>query len=422
MKRGFGVPDTDHRRDRQHDHRRRSPRKHRLGRRNLAVRQLLQALRLEWPALGGALLVSILLVGCEETPSGSTTESDETTASSQETTTASSQKTTTNEASPKPASPSTAHLVTAITAERASVSIQYERPGSLRLRRLVRLYSQEEGRILALEVFEGDQVEQGQTLVRLEDDLLRAELDAARATSAQKRLDRQRLEALAGRGGASDDELAQARTAVTVAEAQVRVLETRLGFTEISAPFAGIVTARLAEPGDFVAKHTHLLSVADPQSLMAEVLVSELVLPQLAEGDAVQIRIDALGGRTFPGTILRIHPTLSESGRQAKVEVAFAQIPEGARAGQFVRLRFSSRGLARLMVPFRSIRQERAGPFLWIIDAEGKAARQAVETGLRITDQVEILAGLEPGTPVITRGFLGLAAGDEVRVVETDQL
>ncbi len=360
---------------------------------------------------GWALLVSIplvvLLVGCGEDPSGSTTASEETT---------------TSEESPKPAPPSTAHLVTAITAERASVSMQYERPGSLRLRRLVRLHSQEEGRIIALEVFEGDRVEQGQTLLRLEDDLLRAELDAARATGAQKRLDLQRLEALAGRGGASDDEIAQARTAVAVAEAESQVLETRLAFTKISAPFDGIVTARLAEPGDFVAKHTHLLSVADPDSLMAEVLVSELVLPQLAVGDAVQIRIDALGGRTFPGIILRIHPTLSETGRQAKVEVAFAQIPEDARAGQFVRLRFNSRGMARLMVPFRSIRQERAGPFLWIIDANGKAARQAVETGLRITDQVEILAGLEPGTQVITRGFLGLTAGDQIRVVETGQL
>jgi RND family efflux transporter MFP subunit len=316
----------------------------------------------------------------------------------------------------------TAHLVTVITAERAPVALRYERPGSLRLRRLVRLHSQEEGRILELDVFEGDRVEQGQVLLRLEDDLLRAELDAARATGAQKRLDLKRLEALAGRGGASDDEIAQAQTAVAVADAEIQVLETRLAFTRISAPFNGIVTARLAEPGDFVAKNTHLLSVADPDSLVAETLVSELVLPQLAVGDAAQIRIDALGGRTLPGHILRIHPTLSETGRQAKVELAFEQIPEGARAGQFVRIGFSSRDMERLMVPFRSLRQERSGPFLWVIDTEGQAQRQPVETGVRIADQIEVLAGLEPGTRVITRGFLGLAAGDPVQVIEAGSL
>lgn len=326
-----------------------------------------------------------------------------------------------DEGQSRPARAPTAHLVTAMTAERASVAVPHERPGSLRLRRLVRLHSQEEGRITELEVFEGDAVEQGQTLIRLEDDLLRAELDAARATAAQERLDLKRLEGLAGRGGASEDEIAQARTAVAVADAQARVLETRLAFTEISAPFAGLVTARLAEPGDFVTKNTHLLSIADPASLIAEVLVSELVLPQLAVGDPVQIRIDALGGLNVPGRILRIHPTLSETGRQAKVEIAFDQIPVGARDGQFVRARFDSRGIPRLMVPFRALRQDRTGPFVWVIDDAGKAERQTVETGVRIADQVEIVAGLEPGTEIITRGFLGLAAGEAVREVQTAQ-
>lgn len=346
------------------------------------------------------LCLALLSAGCSDAPFGSQSTADS--------------------GGSKPARPTTEHLVTAITTERTSVSVPHERPGSLRLRRLVRLHSQEEGRITELRVFEGDAVEQGQTLVRLEDDLLRAELDAARATAAQERLDLKRLEGLAGRGGASEDEIAQARTAVAVAEAQARVLETRLAFTEISAPFDGLVTARLAEPGDFVTKNTHLLSIADPASLIAEVLVSELVLPQLSVGNAVQIRIDALGGLNVTGRILRIHPTLSEVGRQAKVEIAFDLIPAGARDGQFIRARFKSKGIPRLMIPFRALRQDRDGPFVWVIDEADKAQRQAVETGVRVTDEVEIVAGLEPGTQVITRGFLGLAADKEVRAVETN--
>lgn len=351
------------------------------------------------PAL---LWLPLLIAGCGDSPFESTSSTDA--------------------GSTKSARPTTEHLVTTISTERALVSVPHECPGSLRLRRLVRLHSQEEGRITEFQVFEGDAVAQRQTLIRLEDDLLRAELDAARATAAQERLDLKRLEGLAGRGGASEDEIAQARTAVAVAEAQVRVLETRLAFTEISAPFAGLVTARLAEPGDFVTKNTHLLSIADPASLIAEVLVSELVLPQLSIGDPVQIRIDALGGLVVPGRILRIHPTLSETGRQAMVEITFEQIPAGARDGQFVRVRFESRGIPRLMVPFRALRQDRDGPFVWIIDEAGKAQRQPVDIGLRITDQVEIVDGLEPGTQVITRGFLGLAAGKEVRAIETSRL
>jgi RND family efflux transporter MFP subunit len=211
------------------------------------------------------------------------------------------------------------HLVTTVVTERAPVSTQHERPGTLRLRRVVRLYAEEEGRIEQLEVFEGDQVERGELLVRLEDDVLRAELDKARATLAQERLDLKRFQDLAARNAASQDDLAQARTALALAEADLKLLELRLADTRITAPFAGIVTQRFAEPGDFVIKNTQLLTLADPASLVAEIYVSELVLPHISAGDPARIRVDALGGERFAGEILRIHPTLSEANRQAEV-------------------------------------------------------------------------------------------------------
>jgi RND family efflux transporter MFP subunit len=311
------------------------------------------------------------------------------------------------------------HLVTTFLTERAPVSTQHERPGTLRFRRLVRLHAQEEGRIEQLDVFEGDEVEQGQRLVRLDDAVLRAELDKTRATLDQKRLDLKRFQDLAQRNAASQDELAQARTAVALAEADLRLLDIRLDDTRIAAPFAGIITERLAEPGDFVTKSTHLLTVADPASLVAEVYVSELVLPHIAAGEPARIRIDALGGRLFDGRILRIHPTLSETNRQAKVEIRFDDIPPGARAGQFVRAELGTAAVARLLVPFRALRQDRDGQFVWVID-DGEAARAPVRTGVRIADQVEILDGLEPGRRIITRGFLGLAEGKAVERVDDD--
>ncbi|MGB5834169.1 MAG: efflux RND transporter periplasmic adaptor subunit, partial [Thiohalocapsa sp.] len=313
-----------------------------------------------------------------------------------------------------------AHLVATITTQRAPVSASYERPGTLRLRRIVRLFSQEEGRITGLDVFEGDPVKSDQILVRLEDDLLGAELDKAVATRAQEVLDVERLEGLVKRGAASDDEVAQARTALAVAEAELRILRTRLDYTRIRAPFAGVITERLVEPGDFVTKNTHLLTLADPASMIAEAYVSELVLPHVAVGDRVAIRIDALAGRRFPGSILRIHPTLSETSRQAKVEVRFEQIPEGARAGQFIRAELTTTAVPRLLIPFRALRQDRDGQFVWIVDTDGKAAKRPVESGLRISDNIEMLSGLNAGEQVITRGFLGLAEGKAVSSVADD--
>jgi len=309
------------------------------------------------------------------------------------------------------------HLVTVFMAERAPVTVHHERPGSLRFRRLVRIHNQEEGRITRLEVFEGDLVARGTLLVRLEDDLLRARLEKACATKRQKQSDLRRQEGLQSLYAVSEDELAQARTALTVARAEERVLKTRLAFTTIKAPFAGVITERHVEPGDFVTKNSHLLTLADPASLVASVSTSGLILPQLGLGDLVDLRIDALGPESFEGQILRIHPTLAQTSRQAIVEVAMGPIPEGARAGQFVRATFSSGALPRFLVPFRALRRDRNGEFLWLLGDENKIVRRPVHTGVRITDRIEILEGLESGERVVTRGFLGLAEGKQVQVV-----
>jgi RND family efflux transporter MFP subunit len=318
---------------------------------------------------------------------------------------------------PETRSPSV-HLVTAVTAGRSQVAGHHERPGSLRLRRLVRIHSQEEGRVTRLDVFEGDRVAAGQDLVGLDRTLLQADLDKVRATREQKRLDLARLEGLVKRNAVSEDEIAQARTALTVAQAEERLLETRLAYTRIQAPFAGVVTQRLVEPGDFVAKDRHLLTLADPDSLVAEVFVSELILPLVQVGDPATVRVDALGDARFQARVLRIHPTLAEASRQAIVELTLEPIPAGARAGQFVRATLDTTAVERLLVPFPALRRDRAGEFVWLVSAEAKATRRAVRSGLRFADRVEILEGLEPGERVITRGFLGINEGKVVKVVD----
>lgn len=307
--------------------------------------------------------------------------------------------------------------MTAIVAERTPLATSQERPGTLRYRRLVRIFSQEEGRITELTLFEGDRVAQGQPLVRLEDDLLRAERDKAQATAAQKRLDLDRLEDLRRKRAASEDEVAQASTALALAQADLRLLETRLGFTRIEAPFAGVIIERLVEPGDFVTKNTHLLTLADPNSLVAEVFASELILPDLEVGARARLRIDALVDGPFDARILRIHPRLEESSRQAIVELALDPVPAGARAGQFVRATLNAAQHERLLVPFRALHRDREGEFVWLVGPEGAALRRPVRSGLRIADGIEILEGLEPGDRVITRGFLGLTKGKVVKVV-----
>ena len=304
-----------------------------------------------------------------------------------------------------------------------ALALASERTGRLRARRATRLHNEEAGRILELPVFEGDAVTAGQRLVRLDDRLLRAELAKAEADRAQKRAeaererarqDLDRISRLARRNLASDDQREVAETALKVAEAEVALLCTRIGYTEIRAPFAGVISERRAEPGDAVAAYTHLLTLFDPQSLVVDLSVSERLLADLDPEATVEVRIDALGDRPFRGRLGRVFPTIDPATGQGRVEVRLEPLPAGALPGQLCRVRLGSPPRERLAVPLAAVRRDRTGSHVYRVE-DGKAVRTPVRTGALLGDAIEILDGLEPGTRIVTRGFLGLADGRAVR-------
>ena len=309
---------------------------------------------------------------------------------------------------------STAHLVktTVVTKQPLTTTAVYT--GNLRARRVVRIFVQEEGRITHLPYYEGDAVKAKALLIRLDNVLLKAELDKAIATHKYARVNAQRYKKLAKKRIVSADELSRAQTEQEIARAEEKILRTRLSYTKITAPFAGIVTARLVEPGDVVSANTHVLTIIVPSSLVVDVDISERLISQLKPKEPVLVRIDALGTKFFKGTISRIHPTIDPHTRFGKIEITLRPLPKGAREGQFCRVTLTRQFSPRLTLPYTAIRRDRNSEYVYIVDAQQKAQRQTVRTGLRLAASVEILEGLKQGQSVITKGFLGLQAGKTV--------
>ena len=308
------------------------------------------------------------------------------------------------------------HLVEVVTVAPEKVSTLQERTGSVLARRIVRIHNREEGRIEELPFFEGDRVRAGDLLVRIDDSLLKAELAKAEARTRQARLDLERIDNLIRKKAASDDELARTRTELDVALAEQQILETRIEHTRNTAPFDGIISQRLIEPGDVAARNSHLLTLFDPQSLVVEVAVSELTLPRLANGDPASVSFDALGGALIHGRVHRIHPDLDPVTRQGIVEISLDPLPDGIRAGQFARVKLKTAARPRLLVPFPALQRDRDGEFLFRVDPESKARQVKVRSGARIAGRIEILDGIADGDRIVTRGFLGLRADMTVRI------
>jgi len=313
------------------------------------------------------------------------------------------------------------HLVELFEIQPGRLAYTARRAGSLRALHEVKLVNEEEGRLTELRVREGDRVAAGDVLARFDDRILRAQLDKAAATRKQAELDYKRNRQMKAKGFVSADAVSRAATVYEVARAEERLLATRVENTTITAPFDGVVSHRLAEPGNATPRHTHLLTVIDPSKLITDVTVSELILPHLKIGDVATVRIDALGDRLHEGRIARIHPAIDPGSRTGRVEVVLDPVPPEARAGQFCRVVLSTGVNEQLSVPLSALQRDAQGEYVMVYRDDGTVERRGVTSGLRLADRVEMRAGLEAGERIVSRGFIGLKSGQKVKLISPER-
>lgn len=308
-----------------------------------------------------------------------------------------------------------AHLVEVTRAAAAVVSSSSNWHGSLDYNKRVNIFNQEKGRITYFPFREGDTVKAGAVLMRMDDRLLRAERGKLVAQIRQARTDRTRIQRLVKQQHISADELDRASTQLAVYEAEQKLLDIRIGYFEIKAPFSGVITERLVNEGDAVTENSHLLTLSDEDSLTARVQVSESMLSSISTAMAATVVIPSTGDK-HPGSIARIYPKLHPTTRQATVEITFNDVPKHLFSGQSVLAEIAGVRKKRILVPLAALKRDAEGEHVFLLKDDGKAYRQAVNSAAYYEGQVEITQGIDAGDTVITKGFLGLSNGKQVKI------
>ena len=274
------------------------------------------------------------------------------------------------------------------------------------------------GALLNVSVAEGNYVREGQTLAQIDARELEAQVKSATAAldlaeSTAKRSDelwRQRI--------VTALEYERDRAALASAQATLDQLKTRLGYATIRSPINGVVTERRLQTGDIVSPQTRLFTVADISMLVSRVMVSELEVPLIRPGAAVDVTVDALGGARVQGRIRRVFPAADSLTRLVPVEVALTgSALDKLRPGYTVRsmFRLGSRNDA-LLIPTRAVVGP-AGARTVVIVRQGKSERRIVRVGPDIDGMTEVLEGLAAGDSVIVAGQALLRDGSPVRIV-----
>ncbi len=312
--------------------------------------------------------------------------------------------------------PQRAQLVKVATVINSPMQSEQMLSGTLEALRTVQIFNQEEGLILDIPVYQGDKVDKSQLLVQLESKLINAELNKAKIKHRQAALDLKRLKQLRKKRLTTEEAISSAQSTLDLAAAEETVLHTRLQHTRIHAPFSGVITERLKESGDVVAKFTHLLSLDDTRQLKARINISELLLPSIQVGSSLKVYIDALGDQSIDATVLRIYPTIDKITRQGTIEVLISNPPSSAKPGQLCRLVLSGKTTPKKNIPLNAVKHNVNGSYVFRV-INNKAMLTPIKTGIQLGNNIEVISGLNKDDKVITQGFLNLKDNKPVKIV-----
>ncbi len=286
-------------------------------------------------------------------------------------------------------------------------------------------------RLQELRASVGDRVRAGQVLAVFASDSVQAELaqaqaalGEAQATAGDARANAERARSLQDSGALSTQQIQQLLTAaqtaqarVEAAQAQLAAQQLRLRQTQVRAPVAGVVSARLATVGAVAAPGAELFRLVVDARLewRAEVTSSELA--RLKPGMAV--RLQPAAGGELQGRVRMLSPTVDAQTRSALVYVdlpPLTQAPGSARPGMFARGEFQLGQSQALTVPQRALVLRDGFAHVFELQADQRVRELPVRTGRRVGERVEIVSGLSPQARVVVQGAGFLNDGDLVRV------
>ncbi|MEC5032480.1 MAG: efflux RND transporter periplasmic adaptor subunit [Oscillatoria sp. PMC 1051.18] len=367
------------------------------------------------------------------------------------------------------------NIMTAVDVAIASPGVveeAIEYVGTTKPSREVSLRSQVEGRLLNLSVDVGSRVSEGQVIARLDDSLLvanvneaKAELAAleseiaqtkARVSNSRTQLERakaeleeaqnnaQRYTNLAQQGAVTQQQAESFQTAAKVAEqavlsaqeqirseeeavaaaigrvgAQKAVLaqeEQRQAYSQLNSPITGVVTEKVSEPGDLITAGGEVLKLGDFRSVKVEVPVSELDLANIEIGQLVTVKLDSIANETFTGTVTQISPVAGDA-RQVPLEVTIPNPDGKIGGGLLARVNFQPQTNQNVVIPETALQE---GKIFVVANSQDNqqatVAAREVALGTRANGKVEIVSGLKDGERFVVKSGQPLKDGETVRL------
>jgi len=328
----------------------------------------------------------------------------------------------------EPAAMETVSNVPVTVAQKTTVPDWLEAVGTVRAAQTSQVSSQMRGNIIEIRSHEGDRVQNGQVLATIDDAQPRSAADQAKAALAvaenevsaadsdlvlaqatllryqqlydKKSVSPQEFDEIKARYQSAEARRDMTRAGKAQASAALTQAQTSLSYTQIRAPFSGVVTEKKADAGTLVSPGMPIFTLEDTRSFRLEVTVDETDIHLVHVGQIAPVSIDGLGNIQLSGKIAQIVPAADTDSHSFLVKV---ELPPDTRlrSGLFGRARFPRGQRSTLSIPRTSLVERGQLQGVYVLDTNQIAGLRYVTLGRSTGDQVEVLSGLQVGEKLV---------------------
>ena len=297
-----------------------------------------------------------------------------------------------------------------------TISASYAGTATLEAPGEAQVVAKTSGVMVQLLAEEGDVVKKGQVLARIDQDRPRLEAERARATVNKLRNNYRRAQELLAQKLVSAEAVDQIRYDLESAQASLDLAQLELSYTNIVAPFDGVIAQRMVKPGNLIALNAPVFRIVDNSSLEAPLNVPEREMATLRAGMPLRMVVDSAPGKVFEGRVDRVSPVVDAGRGTVRVVAAFEGSSE-LRPGMFGRIEvvYDERPDA-LTLPRTALLEENGETAVYVV-RDKKAVRVLVQLGYVNGEIAEVRSGLQEGEQVITAGKVAVRDGSEVEII-----
>lgn len=271
------------------------------------------------------------------------------------------------------------------------------------------------GRIITIDVREGQKISKGQTLATIDASIIRRNIEEVKKSLEFATTIFEKQQSLNEKGVGTEVQFLEAKNRKESLQKTLETLHSQLAKYVVTAPISGYVDEVIPKAGEMANPQMAIARLVNLEKVFVEADVSEALLGKVNEGDEVVVNFSSLQ-KIVKGKIVQVGQYIEPQNRTFKIKVDLAEQNILFKPNLLSIVRLTDYEVAdAIFVPTTTVQEDLKGNYVFVNEG-GKAAKKYVKLGVSNRSDTEILEGLEGNESMIVKGFRGLVEGEKLNV------